>query len=66
MIGEMNPVLPVLRADIEILPGPVAPDGSPTWLLHDPLKGTFDKASWGQIEIIKRLVSATAIVRTFS
>lgn len=55
MAGDMDPVLPVLRADIEIMKGPGASDGSPVWLIHDPLKGTYDKASWDQIEIIKRL-----------
>ena len=56
MTEEEDPLLPLLRADIEIIKGPVAPDGGLTWLIHDPVKGTFDKASWDQIEILKRLV----------
>ncbi len=56
MIEDTDPLLPVLRADIEIIKGPAAADGGLTWLIHDPVKGTFDKASWDQVEIIKRLV----------
>jgi putative peptide zinc metalloprotease protein len=56
MIDDADPLLPVLRADIEVIKGPAASDGGLTWLIHDPVKGTFDKASWDQVEIIKRLV----------
>lgn len=56
MIGDADPILPVLRADIEVIKGPAASDGGLTWLIHDPVKGTFDKASWDQVEILKRLV----------
>ncbi len=47
--------LPVLRPDLELLPGPPDADGSPTAVLHDPLRSTFDKANWWQIELLCRL-----------
>lgn len=47
--------LPVLRRDIEFLPGPDESDGSPTYILHDPLSGTFERATWVQGEILGRL-----------
>lgn len=50
-----DPILPPLRPDIEILPGPDASDGSPTYLLYDPLQATFEKADWIQGEILRLL-----------
>lgn len=48
-------LLPVLRLDIEFLPGPDESDGSPTYVLHDPLRGTFERATWVQGEVLSRL-----------
>ncbi len=45
----------MLRPDIEFLPGPDEPDGSPTYVLHDPLRGTFERATWVQAEVLARL-----------
>lgn len=53
--GTGNRDLPVLRPDIEFLPGPDEPDGSPTYVLHDPLRGTFERATWVQAEVLTRL-----------
>ena len=47
--------LPVLRPDIEFLLGPDASDGSPTYIMHDPLSGIFEKATWVQGEVLQRL-----------
>jgi putative peptide zinc metalloprotease protein len=50
---------------VEILPGPADPDGSPTWILHDPARSRFEKAHWEQIEVLRRLAtepSAAAVV----
>lgn len=52
---DANERLAQLRADVEVVPGPDADDGSPTWLLHDPLRGSFDKLTWTQAEIVRRL-----------
>jgi putative peptide zinc metalloprotease protein len=56
-MAAADPLLPVLRTDVEFICGPPAVDGSGTWLIHDPLKGSFDKVSWDQFEILKRLVT---------
>ena len=48
-------VLPVLRPDVEFHPGPDASDGSPTYVIHDPLSGIFEKATWVQGEILQQL-----------
>ena len=47
--------LPVLRPDVEFHPGPDDPDGSPTFIIHDPLRGTFEKATWVQAQILRLL-----------
>lgn len=47
--------LPVLRPDVEFHRGPDDSDGAPTYVLHDPLQGTFEKLSWVQAEILRRL-----------
>jgi len=47
--------LPVLRPDVEFFAGPDDPDGAPTFVLHDPLRGTFERATWVQAEVLSRL-----------
>ncbi len=34
-------LVPPLREDLSLYPGPVAHDGSPTWTIHDPLSNRF-------------------------
>lgn len=48
-------VLPLLRPDIELRRGPDESDGSPTYIIHDPLQGTFEKATWVQARILRLL-----------
>ncbi|HNQ24396.1 MAG TPA: efflux RND transporter periplasmic adaptor subunit [Phycisphaerae bacterium] len=47
--------LPLLRPEVEVLPGPEDADGAPTYVIHDPLHGTFDQATWVQGQILNRL-----------
>ena len=37
----MSQVLPELRDDLQLLPGPRALDGSPTWSIFDPLRNKY-------------------------
>jgi putative peptide zinc metalloprotease protein len=48
-------VLPMLRPELELRPGPDDADGSPTYILHDPLRNTFDQVTWSQAEVLGRL-----------
>ncbi len=48
-------VLPRLRADIEFHRGPDEHNGAPTYVIHDPLRGTFEKSTWVQGEVLRRL-----------
>jgi putative peptide zinc metalloprotease protein len=46
--------LPPLRQDLALHAGPVAPDGSPTWTLHDPAANRFYELRWAAFEVLSR------------
>lgn len=62
--GGAPPFFAPLRDDVDLLPGPQQDDGSPTWILHDPVSNRFVQIGWQECEILRRwpLGSATAIV----
>jgi putative peptide zinc metalloprotease protein len=47
--------VPVLRQELTLHVGPTAPDGSPTWTLHDPIRNQYFALDWISFEVIKRL-----------
>jgi len=47
-------LLPALRQDLSLHPGPTAEDGSPTWHLHDPAANRFYRLGWTAFEILSR------------
>lgn len=47
-------VLPPLRQDLALHAGPAAPDGSPTWTLHDPAANRFYELRWAAFEVLAR------------
>lgn len=53
-----------LRPDIDLYPSVPQADGSPTWVLHDPVGNRFLEIGWLEFEIISRwpLGDAQAIV----
>ncbi len=57
-------MLPVLRQDLSLHDGPTAPDGSPTWVLHDPAANRFYALGWSAFEILSRwpLGDAAAVI----
>jgi putative peptide zinc metalloprotease protein len=48
------PALPVLREELALLPGPVLPDGQPSWTLHDPVRNLFFRIDWPTFEVLQR------------
>jgi Multidrug resistance efflux pump len=56
--------LPPLRQELALTPAPAAPDGSPTWTLHDPAVNRFYQLGWTAFEILSRwsLGDAAAVV----
>ncbi|MFZ9408418.1 MAG: site-2 protease family protein [Burkholderiaceae bacterium] len=47
-------ILPALRDELELLPGPILPDGQPSWTLHDPARNLFFRIDWPTFEVLKR------------
>ena len=41
LVTEAAPPIPPLRQELQLLPAPAGPDGSPAWLIHDPLQNRF-------------------------
>lgn len=46
--------LPRLREELSLLPGPVLPDGQPSWTLHDPARNLFFRIDWPSFEVLQR------------
>lgn len=51
---SQTPTLPLLREDLAIHPGPVARDGSPSWVLQDPGRNRFFHLDRQAFEILSR------------
>jgi len=47
-------VLPPLREELSLHPGPTAVDGGPTWTLRDPVRNSFFRIGWAAFEILAR------------
>ena len=52
--------LPPLRQELTLAPAPAAPDGTPTWTLHDPAANRFYQIGWAAFEILSRWVLGDA------
>lgn len=64
MIALQAPWQP-LREELDLLDGPVLPDGQPSWTLHDPVRNLFFQLDWASFEVLRRwsLGDAQAIAR---
>ena len=60
--------LPLLRQDLQLLPGPANSDGVPSWTIHDPARHRFVRIGWAEFEFLSRweLGDATAIAQSVS
>jgi len=52
-VVEEDEVLPGFRSDIKLYVGPHADDGSPTYTVHDPIKGDYWKISWPESLVLQ-------------
>jgi putative peptide zinc metalloprotease protein len=46
--------LPVLRNDLQLIEGPVALDGSPSWIIVDPVRNKFFSIGWLAFQLLSR------------
>lgn len=46
--------LPLLREDIQLLPGPATLNGEPTWAIFDPIRNQYFRISWVAFELLSR------------
>lgn len=51
--------LPVLRDDLSLFPAEAEMDGSPAWVLHDPMNDRFFRLSWVEVELLTMIDSGT-------
>lgn len=47
-------MLPALRQELALYPGPAADNGAPTWSLHDPVRNLFFRIDWLTFELLAR------------
>jgi putative peptide zinc metalloprotease protein len=47
-------MVPALRDELQLHPGPFAMDGSPTWTLQDPVRNRFYRIGWPLFEMLAR------------
>ena len=47
-------MLPVLRSELSLHPGPTETNGAPTWILRDPVRNRFFRISWPAFELLSR------------
>lgn len=54
------PRLPALRQELDLVEGPRARGGAPTWTLHDPVRNAYFRIGWSAFEILARWAPVTA------
>lgn len=52
---EMNFPIPALRQDLKIYKGGFEKDGSPTWMIYDPVSDNYFKIGWFEFECLSRI-----------
>ncbi len=52
--SESPVFFPLLREDIDLYPAAPLADGSPAWVLHDPVANRFLEIGWLEFEILSR------------
>lgn len=52
--SKQDIVLPPLREDLRLIAGAPAADGSPTWVIVDPVRGKYFQIGWAAYQILSR------------
>ncbi len=61
-------MLPPLREELTLYPGPSSRDGAPSWSLHDPSSNRFFRIGWPEFEMLSRwhLGDGEAVARSIN
>jgi putative peptide zinc metalloprotease protein len=51
--------LPPIREELRLLPAAANPDGSPAWMVHDPVNNRFFRIGWMDFEMLLRWSQGT-------
>ena len=54
MAPKQKVALPPLREDLRFIAGASAADGSPTWVIVDPVRGKYFQIGWASYQILSR------------
>lgn len=57
---KQDTVLPPLREDLRLIVGASAADGSPTWVIVDPVRGKYFQIGWAAYQILSRWAAQSA------
>ncbi len=60
MSPKQDVALPPVREDIRIIDGASSADGSPTWVIVDPVRGKYFQIGWAAYQILSRWSAQTA------
>ena len=52
---DFNFSVPALRQDLKVYKGGFEKDGSPTWMLYDPISDNYFKLGWFEFECLQRI-----------
>lgn len=65
---ELPEKLPAIREDLRLTPGATQRDGSPTWMIQDPVGNRFFNIGWLEFEMLSRwsLDSPTRLLDTLA
>ena len=59
-IVELAPTLPPLREELRLLPAAANHDGSPAWMVQDPVNNRFFRIGWLDFEVLLRWTQGSA------
>ena len=53
-VPKQESALPLLREDLRLIAGASSADGSPTWVIVDPVRGKYFQIGWAAHQILSR------------
>ena len=59
-VPKQDVALPLLREDLRLIAGASSADGSPTWVIVDPVRGKYFQIGWAAYQILSRWAARSA------